>query len=134
MWYDLEIMHVFFCQHEIKWYNSIRFNWTWFLTNSLTYRTNISVPSFLTVKTLIQNLCLTNIAFNEFLIISNTSISFFLKFYHEISEQYHIFELRSLFATFKSLKSVEFPTYAVVRNSNLKHFYSNASSFQITLQ
>ena len=31
-------------------------------------------------------------------------------------------ELQSLFATFESLKSVEFPKHAVVRNSNSKHF------------
>ena len=35
------------------------------------------------------------------------------------SKQYHIFELRSLFATFESLKSVQFPMHVVVRNSNL---------------
>lgn len=79
---------------------------------------------------LIQNLGLANTAFNEFLIISNKYIGFLLKFYHGFSEQYHIFELRSLFATFESLTSVEFPMYAVVRNSNSKHFHPNASSFQ----
>ena len=26
MSYDLEILYVFFCQHEIKWFNSIQFN------------------------------------------------------------------------------------------------------------
>ena len=72
------------------------------------------VPSFLTVKTLIQNLGLTNTPFNKFLIISNKNIRFFLRFYHGLSEQYHIFEFQSLFTTFESLKSVEFPMHAVV--------------------
>ena len=44
-----------------------------------------------------------------------------------------MFELRSLFATFESLKYVKFPMYPVVQNSNSKHFYSNDSWFQITL-
>ena len=58
------------------------------------------------MKTLIQKPELMNIVFNEFLAKSNKSIGFFLKFYHGFSEQYHIFELRSLFATFESLKAV----------------------------
>ena len=62
----------------------------------------------------IQSLSLTNTAFKEFLIISHKNIGFLLKFYQEFSEQYRIFELRSLFATFESLKSVEFPMRAVV--------------------
>lgn len=33
---------------------------------------------------------------------------------HGFGEQYHIFQLRSLFSTFKSLKSVEFPVDTVV--------------------
>ena len=64
------------------------------------------------MKTLIQNLGLTNTVFNEFLIRSNKNIGFLLKFYHGFSEHYHILELRSLFATFESLKSVEFPMQA----------------------
>ena len=76
--------------------------------NSLIYQTNLSVPSFLTMKTLIMNLGLTNTAFTEFLMISNLrigfisnkSIGFLIKFNHAFSEQYHIFELPSLFATF----------------------------------
>ena len=84
------------------------------------------------MKTLTQNLGLTNTAFNEFLIISNKSINFLLMFYRGFSEQYHIFKLRSLFTTFQSLKPVEFPMNPVVRNSNSKHFHSNALSFQIT--
>ena len=85
------------------------------------------------MKTLIQNLVLTNTAFNEFLIISNKNFGCLIKFYHGFSKHYHTFDLRSLFATFESLKSVEFTMHAVVRNSNLKHVRSNASSFQITL-
>ena len=27
LWFDLEILYVFFCQHEIKWLNSIQINW-----------------------------------------------------------------------------------------------------------
>ena len=86
---------------------------------------NLPVPSFLTMKTLMQNLVLTNTAFDEYLVISNKNIGFLLKFYHRFSEQNHILELRSLFATFESLKSVEFPIHAVVRNSDSKHFHSN---------
>ena len=66
------------------------------------------------METLIQNLGLTNTAFNEFLIIANKSIGFLLTFYHGFSEQYHIFELRSLFTIFESLKSAEFLMRAVV--------------------
>ena len=40
-----------------------------------------------------------------------------------------IFELRSLFATFETLKSVEFPVHAVVRNLDWKQFNSNALLF-----
>ena len=65
------------------------------------------------MKTLIQSLGLTNTAFNVFFIISNKNIGFLLQFYHGSSKQYHIFELRSLFATFKSVKLVEFPMHAV---------------------
>ena len=43
---------------------------------------NLSVPSFLTMKNLIQNLGLTNTTFKEFFIISSKNIAFFLKFYH----------------------------------------------------
>ena len=56
------------------------------------------------MKTLIQNLGLTNTAFNEFRIISNKNIGFLLKVYHGSSKQDDIFELRSLFATFESLE------------------------------
>ena len=57
---------------------------TWFYRTWF-YRTryieqNFSVPSFLTMKTLIQNLDLTNTAFNKFLIISNKNIGFLHKF------------------------------------------------------
>ena len=83
------------------------------------------------MKTLIQNLALTNTAFNGFAIILNKNIGFLLTFC--FSEQYHVFKLLSLFVTFESLRSVEFLMHAVVQNSNLKHFYSNASSFQIKL-
>ena len=95
---------------------------------------NLSVPSFLAMKTLIPNLGLTNTAFNKFLIIPNKNIGFLLKFYHEFGEQNHIFELRSLFATFESLKSVEFSMHPVVRNSNSKHFYLNSDYILVTLQ
>ena len=93
---------------------------------------NLSAASFLTIKTLIQSLSSTDVAFNEFLIISNKNIGFLLKSYNEFSGQYHIFELRSLFGTFESLKFIEFSMQAVVGNSNSKYFRSNASSFQIT--
>ena len=80
-----------------------RFNGHVILTNFSLYR-----------KTLIQNFDLTNTALNEFLIISNKNVGFLIKFYHGFSERYHTFELRSLFPTFESLKSVEIPIYAVV--------------------
>ena len=67
-----------------------------------------------------QNLGLTKTAFNEFLITSNKNIGFVVKFYHGFSEQYRIFELRSLFATFESLKSVEFSVHAVGSSSVAK--------------
>ena len=102
-----------------------RFNEYGFKRISLYIEQNLSVPSFLTRKTLIQNLGLTNIAFNEYLVIWNKNIGFHLKFYGRFSEQNHIFDLRSLFATFESLKSVKFPMHALVRNSNSKHFHSN---------
>ena len=73
-----------------------------------------------------------NTAFSKFLIISNKAIGFLLKFYHGFSKYYHVFELRSLFTTFQSLKSVEVPMHVVVRSSDSKHFCSNASSCQIT--
>ena len=79
-----------------------------------------------------QNLGLINAAFNEFLIISNRNIGFLLKFSPGFREQYYVFEFQNLFATFESLKSVEFPMHAVVQNSNSKSFLSNVSSFQIT--
>ena len=66
------------------------------------------------MKTLIQNLSLTNTTFNELLIVSNRNIGFFLKFSHGFSKQHHIFELWSLFGTLESLKSVKFLTHAVV--------------------
>ena len=74
----------------------------------------MSLHSFLVMKTFIENLGLTKTAFNDFLIISNKNIAFFLKFYNGFSEQYHISELQSLFATFESLKSLEFPMHVVV--------------------
>ena len=73
------------------------------------------------MKILIQNLGLTNTAFNKILIMLNKTIGFLLKFHDGFSKQYHIFELWSLFATFESLKRVEFPMDAVVRNSSSKH-------------
>ena len=45
-----------------------------------------SVPSFLTMKTLIQILGLTNTAFNNFPITSNKNIDFLLKIYHGFSK------------------------------------------------
>lgn len=80
-----------------------------------------------------QNVALTTITFNEFLIISNQNIGFLLKFYHAFSEQHHIFAVRNLFATFESQKSVEFPMQEV-QNSNLKHFHLNASSLIVNLK
>ena len=74
-----------------------------------------------------------NTAFNEFLVISNRNIGSFLKFCHVFSEQYHISEFRSLFATFESLKSTKFPMHTVIPNSNSKYFHWNVSSFQIKL-
>ena len=62
---------------------------------------SISVASFLTINTVTQKLGLTTTALNKFLIISNENIDFLLKLYHGFSKQYHIFELRSLFATFE---------------------------------
>ena len=90
-----------------------------FLGSVLKY--SYTVSSFLTMKTVIQNPDLANSAFNEFLIISNENIGFLLKFYLRFGEEDHIFKLRSLFATFNSLRSVEFPMHAVVRNSNSKY-------------
>ena len=99
----------------------------------LLYRTKSVGPFILTMKTLMQKLGLMNTTFNKFLIISKKNIGFLLKFYHGFSKQYHIFELRDLFTTFESLKSVKFPRHTVVQNSNSKNFHSNSSSFQITL-
>ena len=78
------------------------------------------------MKTLIQNLGLTITAFNEFFIVSSKNGGFVLKIYHGFSEQYHIFELRNLLATFKSAKSIEFLMHAVIRNSNSRYSHSNA--------
>ena len=47
----------------------------------------------------------------------------FLKIYYVFSKQYHIFELWSSFATFESLKSVEFPMLKVVWNSIPKYIF-----------
>ena len=58
---------------------------------------NLSVTSFLTMKTLIQNFGLTNTAIKKFLIILKKNMGFLLKFYQGLSEQYHIFELRTKF-------------------------------------
>ena len=104
-----------------------------FLTIPRYIEQNLSVPSFLTMKTLILSFNLTNTAFNEFLIILNKNIGFLFKFYHGLSELNHIFEFRSLFATAESLKSVEFPIHAVVRNSNSKHFHSMPNHFKLCL-
>ena len=76
-----------------------------------------------------QNLGLMNTTFNKFVIILSKNIGFLIKFYHGFSKQYRIFELQSLLATFESLQSVEFPMHVAIRNSNLKHFHSNVSSF-----
>ena len=54
---------------------------------------NLLIPSFLAMKTLIQNLGLANTFFNKFLIISNKNICFLLKFYHGFSKQYHTLSL-----------------------------------------
>ena len=72
-------------------------------------------------------------AFDKFLIIWNKNIGFLLTFFQEFSKEYHIFELWSLFATFESLKFVDLPMHAVVRNLNSKYFHSNSLLFQITL-
>ena len=45
----------------------------------------------------------------------------------------NIFELRSFYATFESLISVEVSMHAVVQNSNSEHFHSNALWFQNAL-
>ena len=74
------------------------------------------------METLIENIGLTNTTFNKILILSNKNIGFFLKLYYRFSEQYYILELQSLFATFKSLKSVKLLMHEVVRNPNLKRF------------
>ena len=47
-----------------------------------------------------------------------------------VNEQYHIFDLRSLLATFESLNLIQFLKLAVVRNSNSEYFHSNALSLQ----
>ena len=83
------------------------------------------------MKTLMQNLGLTNTTFNKFLIISKKNIGFLLKFYHGFSKQYHIFELRNLFTTFESLKSVKFPRHTVVQNSNSKNFIRIPRHFKL---
>ena len=87
----------------------------WLLTIFSLYGTKSLGPSFLFMKTLIQNLRLRSTTFNEFLsaILTSKGIGFLLKVYHGFSKQYHIFELRSLFATFESLKSVEFPMHTI---------------------
>ena len=100
-----------FCNNN---YIGLSFQHTWFLNNSSLYQKNLSVSSFFTKKMLIQDLGLTNTAFNKFFILWNKNIGFLLKYYHGFGEQYHIFQLRSLFSTFKSLKSVEFPVDTVV--------------------
>ena len=98
------------------------------MTNKLKYTfalKNIVLNEFqvrsskISLKILIQSLAFPNTAFNEFLIIPNKNIGFLLKFYHGFSKQYHIFELRNLFATFESLKSVEFPLHA----ASLQYLY-----------
>ena len=98
------------------------------MTNKLKYNfalKNIVFNEFqvrsskISLKILIQSLAFPNTAFNEFLIIPNKNIGFLLKFYHGFSKQYHIFELRNLFATFESLKSVEFPLHA----ASLQYLY-----------
>ena len=70
-------------------------------------------PSFLTIKSPIQNLGLTNTAFDKFLFMPNKNIGFLLKFYLGFSKQYHIFKSENLFATFESLRSVEFPMQTI---------------------
>ena len=66
--------------------------------------------------------------FNEFFVISN-KISQSLHFWlWKLSCKTSVFR-----APFESLKSVEFPMHTVVRNSNSRHFHSNAPSFRIIL-
>ena len=50
-----------------------------------------------------------------------------------VNEQYHIFDLRSLLATFESLNSIQFLKLAVVRNSNSEYFHSNALSLIVVI-
>ena len=84
----------------------------------------VLVISFLTMKTLIQNLGLTNTTFNKFLIISNKNIGFLFRFCHKYSKQNHIFELWSLILTLEPLRSVNFSDACVVWNSNSKELHS----------
>ena len=77
------------------------------------------------------NFGLMSTAFNEFLML-NKNIGFLLKLYHGFSKQYHIFDFQSLFVAFESLrKSVKFLMYAVVQNSNSKHFLSMHCCFKL---
>ena len=64
------------------------------------------------MKTLIEAVFfgLKNTAFNKF----RRRIGLLLNFYHRFSKQYQIFELRSLFTTSVSLKSVQVSMHGVV--------------------
>ena len=126
MWLTESLFFFFFLFH-IKTRQMI-IQWTLVLTNFLLHRTKSLGPFTFDWKKAKKNT-----AFNEFLVISNRNIGSFLKFCHVFSEQYHISEFRSLFATFESLKSTKFPMHTVIPNSNSKYFHWNVSSFQIKL-
>ena len=51
----------------------------------------------------------------------------------DLAKQYHIFKFRSLFATFKSLKSAVFSMHAVVQNLNSNCSYIVASYISFIL-
>ena len=59
------------------------------------------------------NLVLKSNTANEFLITSNKNIGFLVKLYHGFSEHYRIFECKSLFAIFESLKFVKFLMHTI---------------------
>ena len=104
-----------------------KYSGPWFLTNSSLYRTK-SLGFFVFdyenshIKPQFNERHFQRISYHN-----EQKHWFVLKFYHGFSEKYHIFEHRTLFATFESLKSVEFGIHVIFRNSNLKHFHSDPS-------
>ena len=78
--------------------------------------------SFLTMKTLIQNIDLRNNAFNEFLIISNKNVN------HGVNKQYHILKLCSLFGNFDT---AEFLMHTAVPSSNSNIFIHMPCRFKL---